>query len=282
MLYPTQMTPSGWTIYIWGAIYAYTFLWLVYVSTIFCRKEWNGRLLFVEVPFVPLALYYTFFITNAANISWLFAWDHQQMIASACLSAVMWISLCICIGIVCYGVKKYYSQMIKSHLSSDVWCDRVLVQNGLGLYAGWSTVTTLIYLSMVLTYETDVGDEDGTTISLSLLAGLHLTYFLVDTIASDRYTRYLITPYMVIPYTLAGILDNNWDPEARNWMLTMAMFGLACALFVGKLIVMGWNFCVVPDSKLYNSINGTSGDFSKHSYNGTYDDKAAVMEEIGF
>ena len=45
------------------------------------------------------------------------------------------------------------------------------VQNGLGLYTTWTTIATLINLSIVLTYNANMTPLDAATVSYSLLDG---------------------------------------------------------------------------------------------------------------
>jgi hypothetical protein len=244
--YPTQITPSGWAFSIWGAIYVWTILWLVYACTTFCRKEYDGELIFESIPFIPAGMYFTFAVSNAANIGWLFAWDNEELIASACLLPVLPIFLAVSLILACRGLAANYIDMNKNSLGADVWMDRILVQNGLGAYLAWTSIASLINLAVTLQHEADMNGDDAATICLGILSGILLWYFLTDTISLDRYTRYLITPYVVVPYALAAVLDNNWDPEARNWMFSMALFAASVAFFLSKLIVMAYRICTTP------------------------------------
>lgn len=48
------------------------------------------------------------------------------------------------------------------------------VQNGVMIYTTWTTVATLLNLTVVLAYETDMSQDDAATLSYSLLTILLL------------------------------------------------------------------------------------------------------------
>jgi hypothetical protein len=68
---PLEITPAGWTFSIWGFIYTWNALWLIYgVSTIF-SKDSNGNYIY-QLTITPPAVYIVFIINNILNIAWLY------------------------------------------------------------------------------------------------------------------------------------------------------------------------------------------------------------------
>lgn len=52
------------------------------------------------------------------------------------------------------------------------------VQNGVMIYTTWTTVATLLNLTIVLAYETDMSQDDAATLSYSLLTILLLGWWV--------------------------------------------------------------------------------------------------------
>lgn len=52
------------------------------------------------------------------------------------------------------------------------------VQNGVMIYTTWTTVATLLNLTVVLAYETDMSQDDAATLSYSLLTILLLGWWV--------------------------------------------------------------------------------------------------------
>ena len=53
------------------------------------------------------------------------------------------------------------------------------VQNGLGLYTTWTTIATLINLSIVLTYDVHLTPLDAATVAYALLTAVLLGWSVV-------------------------------------------------------------------------------------------------------
>lgn len=50
------------------------------------------------------------------------------------------------------------------------------VQNGVAIYATWTTVATMVNLDIVLIYDTNMSQTEGSTISLSILTGVLIVW----------------------------------------------------------------------------------------------------------
>lgn len=50
------------------------------------------------------------------------------------------------------------------------------VQNGVAIYATWTTVASMVNLDIVLTYDTNMSPTESSTISLSILTGILIVW----------------------------------------------------------------------------------------------------------
>ena len=64
-----------------------------------------------------------------------------------------------------------------------------IVHNGLGMYATWVTIATLLNLAMILTYEDAIGLDQhiASSISLAALAFEIVVFAYVDNILLEKY-----------------------------------------------------------------------------------------------
>ena len=122
----------------------------------------------------------------------------------------------------------------------EVWLIRILIQNGLALYAAWCTVLTLMNLAMCISYDDDLAQDKSSTIALAFLAAEILVWFGVDNFVLDKFVRYTVTPYVAVIWVLAGITDFHYAPDKRNSIFTAVLLALTMAALVVKLILMMW------------------------------------------
>nr|XP_024659552.1 uncharacterized protein LOC112435340 [Maylandia zebra] len=259
------LTPSlrfaGWTFFIWTLIYIWLIFMIIYIVAGLFRKNGYGY-----VYCTPAVLPYGFFISwclnMGVNIGWLLVWDRELMIP-----ALVFLILIICtnysmICFICHGIHVYGAWLNKYH-KADLWLLRVLVQNGVMIYTTWTTVATLLNLTIVLAYETDMSQDDAATLSYSLLTILLLGWFVLENLVLDKHVRYVCITYPVVIWALSGNLDKNYDAESpsRNGVFIAVLLAAACVLFVIRVGLVVWRHIKQP---LYEGVDpeshGTDGD----------------------
>ncbi|CAG11643.1 unnamed protein product [Tetraodon nigroviridis] len=108
--YETDITPAGWTFSIWGLIYAWLSLMVIYTTSYVFR----GLMLAALVVLTMLTL---------SNVAALFF---------------------------CCSATYRHGLWLKTYHSKDLACLRILVHNGLALYTTWTAIASLINLALVL------------------------------------------------------------------------------------------------------------------------------------
>jgi hypothetical protein len=137
---------------------------------------------------------------------------------------------------------KHIEFLKKDGRKFDIWCIRIMVQNGLGVYAAWTTIATLLNMAMVMIYKgpNQVDNDVASTVALSLLVVELLGYTFADIVFLDRYTRYTVTPFVVVPIALGASLAKNYKAGSRNSIMTIVMVVLALLCLGAKIFSLVW------------------------------------------
>ncbi|KAF7669267.1 hypothetical protein LDENG_00203220 [Lucifuga dentata] len=239
-VFDTQITPSGWTFNIWSLIYIWLTAMIVYILTGLCRKNGYGYI-YCSPSVLPYGFFISWCINLCFNIGWLLLWDRGMMIP-----ALVFLILVICtnylmIGFTCHGLYIYGAWLKKYH-KVELWLLLVLVQNGVMLYTTWTTIATLINLTIVLCYDAKLSPTDAATISYSALTGLLLVWFITENFVLDKHMRYILIIYPVVIWALCGNLDKNYDANSpsRNGIFIAVLLALVCVLFVVRIVLVVW------------------------------------------
>jgi hypothetical protein len=204
-LYPTFITPAGFTFAIWGIIYA-----LLFVFTVFQVLPKNR-----EKPFL-FQVSFLFALAAVLNISWLFLWHYDFLVFSvvlifALLATLIAIYLRLGIG--------------KSAVSSK---ERLCVHLPFSVYLGWITVASIANVAVTLTA---VG-WDGWGVEPSTWAVLVICVALLITFAV-LVTRRDVAYGLVIVWALAGILVKQAGNET---VVFIAELGIALVLLASVVV----------------------------------------------
>lgn len=239
--YELLITPAGWTFAIWGFIYTWNALWLVYgVSTIF-RRNPNGVFIY-QLDVTPPSVYMAFTVCNLFNIAWLFTWDREELLASVFLIALTPFMLYVALVFSHVYLNRNISFLDKNYMPKEKWLVRGLVQNGLAFYATWTTIATLINFAITLSYYGDVAVKTSSTVALSILTVELLAWVSLDILFFDNYTRYSLTPYITVVVALSGVVSKNYnlDTNRQNSVFALILLIFAVIFFVLKLFVTIW------------------------------------------
>jgi hypothetical protein len=152
-------------------------------------------------------------------------------------------TLYICLMVSIRRLNEYGHLMARAKLQRDIWLVRIMVQNGLGIFASWGTVASVFNFAIVLTYRTGLSGERqevGSTVSLIIFTLEVISWFILDNFVLEKSVRYLFTPYATVLISLIGILHKNWDPSKRNSIYTAALFLTVVIMSVIKVVLSTW------------------------------------------
>ncbi|XP_051971065.1 uncharacterized protein si:ch211-161h7.5 [Xyrauchen texanus] len=250
--YDTDITPSGWTFSIWGVIYTWLTLMHAYILSTTCRRTAYGPM-YCSPAVLPYGFFISWILNMLLNIGWLLLWDRKVMIASLIFLALIAFTNYLMIFFSCHGLKEYGAWLNKYH-KVDLWCLRMLVQNAIATYTTWTTIATLINFTIVLNYDAGMTRSDAGTVSLSILLGEVVAWFIVENIVFEKHLRYILTVYPVVIVALIGNMTKNFKAAnpSRNGIFIAVLLGLACALFAIRVVLIIWRHIKHP---LYRGMN---------------------------
>lgn len=227
--YYLEITPAGWAFSIWGLIYTWQLLWIIYSLSLICRKN---------VPEVLSPLFFLFYmLANVCNVSWivLFSWEKIQICAFVLFATLF--CLCATLAVSYWRMNKLHTDQFPKF---DFWAIQILVNNGIALYATWCTVASLLNLAMAISYFHGVKQDVASTISLSILSVEIFVWFILENTVLERFLRYTVTIYPVLIWALSASIAKNFDPAKRNSIFTVVLLSAACALFFARIMHMIW------------------------------------------
>ncbi|XP_046563616.1 uncharacterized protein LOC124272480 [Haliotis rubra] len=234
--YHLDISPTDGTFALWGILFLWQFCWLAYSLTALCRKTGDGRV-YDNPILLPPAFYVSFIVSLFMTIGWLFLWDRLfialSLVVMLFVSAFLYLSLALSYS----ALERHMPLLHVQGRSLDIWSIRILVQNGIALYATWTTIESLLILAAVMTYTSvpQVSEETSSTVSLSILAAFMLVYALTDFFAFDRFSRFTVTPYMVLVVALCGMFVNNADTYKMNSIFIVALLATSAVVALTKV-----------------------------------------------
>ncbi|XP_075720658.1 uncharacterized protein LOC142761361 [Rhinoderma darwinii] len=242
----TDFTPSGWTFMIWNVIFAWQFLWLGYVLSGICRRSELGWL-YLKPDVFPISFYIVWILNNIFNVGWLFLWDREFLIPALVFLGVIALTNYIVLFI-SYRALYLHGEWFQRQRRVDLWLIRIFAQNGIAVYATWTSIACLLNFSVALTYNGSIPNSISTTVSLSILAFEVALWFCLENFVFDNYVRYTLTVYPVVIVALSGALDKNFNeasPNGNNIYIAV-LLAVACAAFFIRLVLVIWRHFKQP------------------------------------
>ena len=210
-----MITPP-WPIYlIWYIVFALELVLILYGITTICRKTKGGRSIYL-LSLTPPRIYGLLVANNLAVVLWLYLWNWGYTVAAVIIAFSLPVTMCLSFYTSLKQLFNNFAVLIQEETQSEIWVVRFLVQNALGFISAWQTIVMFLNLGVVLKYEVGVPDEILFLALLGAMALLELTWFWLDVFVFDRYTRYIILPYIPWLATCCGLI---WKLKAlfEDW-----------------------------------------------------------------
>ncbi|XP_030613146.1 uncharacterized protein LOC115799978 [Archocentrus centrarchus] len=248
----TQITPSGWTFSVWSIIYVFMGVGLLFVFAGIFRKNAYGYV-YCSPVILPHGFFVTLCINLGINIGWLLLWDRKYTPAALAFLILIALTNYTVIFFSCYGLHNYGAWLKKYH-KADLWLHHLLIQNGIAIYATWTTIASLVNLTIVLTYDASMSHTDAATLALSVLTVVLIMWFILENSILDKYVRFILSIYPTVIWALTGVLTKNYNNAAptRNNIFIAVLLGAACALCATRVCLVMWRQMKKP---LYEDIN---------------------------
>ena len=173
---------------------------------------------------------------NALNITWLYVWGNDYPQAASVILFLFQVFFYPTLAMLVGYLYKVRSQAHKI----DVLLTWILPINGMFMYATWTTIASLLNLSIAVQYFHDVSGADSGTISLSLLLAALVVYFILENTVFYRFLCYVQIVYPVVIWALSAILAAHWgvEGEERNSRFALGLLIITIILLIIRLIVV--------------------------------------------
>ncbi|KAF3703664.1 hypothetical protein EXN66_Car019352 [Channa argus] len=242
--YTTPITPAQWALFVWDFIHFWVFAIFIYLSVGLCRRD-TYEWMHTTPAVLPYGFHVSFIINLGLNIAWMFLFDRELLGTVLIISALMTITDYMVLFFSCHGLKIYGAWLNKYH-NTDLWLIRVLVQNGVAVYATWGTLCTLLNLTIYLQHQTEASRCECSLLSLLLLLMELLAWFLLENFYLDEHVRYIVTIYPVVILWLTGTLDNSGAPESHIYIFAAIILAISCIVFAARIALITWKHCKRP------------------------------------
>ena len=235
----TAITPAGWTFSIWGVIYTWQALWVIYSIINIFRKTPHGEPAYSSPEFIPPALFVLAATTSCLGVAWLITFDRLEVEVAFVMLTLYSLGMYASLTVSYRALDTASPELAQQGRTSEIWLTRGLVHNGLAMQATWVSVATLLNLAMVLTYSgSKVASVDtAATVSLSVLTLEIAVFAVTDLCLLDRWTRYTLTPYVVLVVALSGSISKNYSAGARNSIFSVVLLAASSLLALVKVIL---------------------------------------------
>ena len=230
--HPTEITPAGSTFTIWAFIYIYQLAWVIYTLTLLCRNA---------PDILPGWFYAAFTLANVCNFSWLLVWSREHLGLAFAFIALIAIALELALYFSFTGLRNYIATFPQSNefpSTADVWCIRMLVQNGIMFYATWVTVATCLNLTIFIQYDLEGNGSKTATGALCVLLFIIIAWFILENFVLESYTRFVFTEYIVLIVALSGIMKKNWTDGSGNQGFVLFLLIFSAVLLAVRLFLI--------------------------------------------
>ncbi|XP_043911508.1 uncharacterized protein LOC122788674 [Protopterus annectens] len=247
----TKMTPVNSTFAIWGLIFFWQAIWIIYALSGICRRTELGWM-YIKPDLLPDSFYMVWILNNLIIIGWLFLWDREYLVAALVFLVGIAVTNYVTLFI-SHRALHSHSTWLQSFHKTDIWLIRILVQNGIALYATWTTIASLLNFVIVLIYCGNVSHDTACIAVLSILLFLIILWFYLENFLLDKYVRYTLTVYPVIITALTGILYRNYSLTSKTqiYIYSAVLLALVCTILVIRLVIVIWRHIKRP---LYKAV----------------------------
>ena len=231
--HPTEITPASSTFAIWAAIYIWQTVWIIYTLTPLCRPR-AGNIL-------PTYFYGFYALSSVLNFTWLLVWSREYLGISFAILALASLSLDGALFFAYRGLNNYLAKFPNNEElpnKVDVWCTRFLVINGVVFYATWTTIATLVNMTITLQYDFKANSSTVASVALAILLCIVLGWFILENFVLERHLRFTFSEYITLIIGLSGILKKQWTDGHGNQAFVLAILVISILLFIARITLI--------------------------------------------
>ena len=230
----TEITPAGWAFSIWGIIYTWQAIWILYGWSFVLRPSYKK----VINPVVYIL--YTF--ANICNIIWIYLWGNLYVQVAFPFIALISFFLICAIGVEVVYLYKLSPPSDSTKVKAfkiECYLAQIIVVNGITIYATWVTIATLINFTVVLQYFGNYDSTNSATIALAFLAFEVIVYFVLENTLLDRFLRFVFMPYLVVIWALSAAVSAHYGVhgDLQNDIFSIILLVITIILFIVRIVL---------------------------------------------
>lgn len=214
--YPTLITPAPYTFMIWGVIYGFMFLFILY--------QWGcfNRFLPAKPNLKSIGIWFT--LSCLLNIGWILAWHHDAIFLSVVLMFCLLISLIILSA--------------RTDIRGKPLLEKITSGIGFELYTGWIMVATIVNISVLLTKLewNRFGLSESFWTIIILLVGVILSYLVMI----FGHKTFVVLPFI---WAYTGILVRHLSSTefagSHAGIIVIILAGISL-MIIGLMISLGF------------------------------------------
>ena len=167
-------------------------------------------------------------------------WDRELLVVSSYVLCGIAITNFIALKLLIRNIENE-NHILKKEQPKIYWTYIVLAFNGHAIYGTWTVIASLLNFTHCLHYRDSVNMQAAVDVNLSMLLVIAIGWAITEMIFLDRLTRFLVTPYLVAIWALAGILSKKYsDPQVsdvtKNFLI--GLMAIAVMLLLIKICVI--------------------------------------------
>ena len=179
-------------------------------------------------------------IACACNIAWLVVWSREELFAAFILMLVFTLSGSASLAFLIFATEEH-GRTTRKESEVDFALIYILIQNGVDVLVSWTTVSTMVNLSVFLTFDPlvnpNLSSRTSSIIPLSILLGVTVFWSIMENTVLFKHTRYLYAWYGVVIWSGTEILLLNQDITNVNIILTITLMCVSFTCLVIKIAV---------------------------------------------
>ena len=228
----TDLTPAAATFAIWGVIYFFQASWITYSLSLLFRPS--------APDVLPVSFYLAYLCASVLNITWLLVWARRKFALASAILVFLALSLATCLFYAYSNLYLYVSNFSGDHdqINTDMWCQRLFVQNGIMLYTAWVAIASCINFAIFLQTGLGVPRNKAGTIALTILLSIATCWFFLENFLFRKYAKYTFSEYFVLVIGLRGVLKKQWIDGRGNQKFVLAIFIFSCLMLVARFLII--------------------------------------------
>ena len=222
--YYTEFNPAPWAFDIWKLVNAWTVAWIFYsLSHIFRRNTLDV----LNAPFFAF-----FSLATVANMAWTLFMSWEIIRATAVFVFLLVAFLYASLAVSYVGLYRHRYSIV----AFDFWAIQLLINNGIAVYATWTTVAALRGLAVIMTYYHGLEQDMAVTVVLGILTVTILVWYVLENTILEKNLRYTLTIYPVLIWVFVASVVMNFNPvNAANTAIMRVLLTVSCMFCVARL-----------------------------------------------